>query len=144
MAQQEQNTMSAYYSHRNAQMNAVYETFQRPRRVICGVCAALAEQSAVPAWIIRIVAVCMLIAHTALAVIVYLCAAAFMRRPAAGTWRDLRADPCGAGPLSPPPSWDRDGLVGRFDSLNSRLAQMEREAMDREVGLRRAFRDLDR
>ncbi len=136
--------MSAYYTHRNAQMNAVYETFQRPRRVICGVCAALSAQSGVPAWIIRVVAVCVLIAHTALAVLIYLCAAAFMRRPAAGSWRDFRADTRGGGPSSPPPSWDRNGLVGRFDTLNSRLARMEREAMDREVGLRRAFRDLDR
>ncbi len=139
--------MSAYYTHQNvhvnAHLNGIYEKFQRPRRVICGVCAALSANSGVPAWIIRVVAVCLLIAHTALATVAYLIAAAFMRRPATGTWRDLRADTRGCAGV-PPRTWDDGGLVNRFDRLTRRLAEMERETMDREAGLRRAFRDLDR
>ncbi len=135
--------MSAYYTHQNAHVNAhlnnMYETFQRPRRVICGVCAALSANSGVPAWIIRVVAVCMLATHAALTTLAYLIAAALMRRPAAGTWRDF-----GGCSSVPPRPWDDGGLVNRFDRLNRRLAEMERETMDREAGLRRAFRDLDR
>jgi phage shock protein PspC (stress-responsive transcriptional regulator) len=139
--------MSAYtnapYTRAQPHLNKMYETFQRPRRVICGVCATLADRSGVPTWIIRVVAVCLLVAHTLLTTVVYLCAAAWMRRPAAGTLRDFSCDTRG-GPGAPPSAWDRDGLVNRFNRLDGRLSRMEREALDREAGLRRAFRDLDR
>ena len=135
--------MSAYtnapYTRAQPHLNKMYETFQRPRRVICGVCATLADRSGVPAWIIRVVAVCLLVAHSLLTTVVYLFAAAWMRRPEAGTLRDFSDGPC-----TPPSAWDRDGLVNRFNRLDGRLSRMEHEALDREAGLRRAFRDLDR
>jgi phage shock protein PspC (stress-responsive transcriptional regulator) len=123
----------------NAQMyaNSMYETFQRPRRVICGVCARLSENSGVPAWIIRVVAVCLLLAHAGITFVLYFGAAIWMRSHRSASY---------VGPIrnAPPPSWDRNGLVNRFDGLDSRLSRMEREAMDREAALRRAFHDLDR
>ena len=139
--------MNAYtntaYTQARPHLDAMRETFQRQRRVICGVCATLADRSGVPAWIIRVVAVCLLATHAILATVAYLFAAAWMRRPAAGTLRDFPDGPA-VGPAPPPPSWDRGGLVRRFDRLDGRLARMEREALDREADLRRAFRDLDR
>ena len=133
----------------NAQAQTMFNTFQRPRRVICGVCATLSERSGVPAWIVRVAAVVLLLAHAALTGILYLGAAAWMRRPADGTWHMRPADYgfVGRGPTVPPtapPSWDRTGLVDRFRRLDARLARMEAEAFHNEAGLRRAFQDLER
>jgi phage shock protein PspC (stress-responsive transcriptional regulator) len=123
----------------NAQASTMFETFQQPRRMICGVCANLAVRSGLPAWSVRVAAVLLLLTHGLLALLLYFGAAAWLRAPQAGTWRDVRGSTA-----APPPSWDRDGLTGRFDRLDQRLSRMEREAMDKEASLRQAFRDLDR
>lgn len=124
----------------NAQASTMFETFQQPRRMICGVCANLAVRSGLPAWSVRVAAVLLLLTHGLLALLLYFGAAAWLRAPQAGTWRDMRR---GAGAQTPP-SWDRDGLVSRFDRLDQRLSRMEREAVDHEASLRAAFRDLDK
>ena len=134
-----------------AQAQTVYSTFQRPRGVICGVCARLGERSGVPVIVIRVAAVILLLAHALATFIIYMIAAAWMRRPQQGTGRDFRSPGGSAasvgswGPSAPPPPvWDQGGLVNRFDRLDERLARMEAEAFHSEVGLRRAFRDLER
>ena len=65
-----------------AQAQTVYSTMQRPRGLICGVCARLGERSGVPVIVIRVAAVILLLAHALATFIVYLMAAAWMRRPA--------------------------------------------------------------
>jgi len=126
----------------NAQASTMFETFQQPRKMICGVCANLAQRSGLPAWAIRIAAVLLLLTHGLLALLLYFGAAIWLRAPQPGTWRDLRGT---AAPGHQAPSgWDRDGLAARFDRLDQRLARMEREAVDGEANLRKAFRDLDR
>jgi len=136
-----------------AQAQTVYSTFQRPRGVICGVCARLGERSGVPVIVIRVAAVILLLAHALATFIIYMIAAAWMRRPQTGTWRDLSAPGGSPAPAAgtawrpaapPPPVWDQGGLMNRFDRLDERLARMEAEAFHSEVGLRRAFRDLER
>jgi phage shock protein PspC (stress-responsive transcriptional regulator) len=134
-----------------AQAQTVYSTMQRPRGVICGVCARLGERSGVPVIVIRLAAVILLLAHALTAFIIYMIAAAWMRRPAQGAWRDFRApggSPAAGGswrPSAPPaPVWDQGGLVNRFERLDQRLARMEAEAFHNEAGLRHAFRDLER
>jgi len=134
-----------------AQAQTVYSTMQRPRGVICGVCARLGERSRVPVIVIRVAAVILLLAHALATFIIYMIAAAWMRRPQQGIGRDFRSP--GGSPASgggwrpsapPPPVWDQGGLMNRFDRLDERLARMEAEAFHSEVGLRRAFRDLER
>lgn len=132
-----------------AQAQTVYSTMQRPRGLICGVCARLAERSGVPVIVLRVAAVILLLGHALSTFIVYMIAAAWMRRPQPGTQREFRAPggspvPGGWSPSAPPPVWDQGGLVNRFDRLDERLARMEAEAFHSEVGLRRAFRDLER
>jgi phage shock protein PspC (stress-responsive transcriptional regulator) len=124
----------------NAQASTMFETFQQPQRMICGVCANLAVRSGLPAWSVRVAAVLLLLTHGLLALLLYFGAAAWLRAPQAGTWRDMR----GSAGAPPRPSWDRDGLTDRFDRLDQRLSRMEREAVDHEASLRAAFRDLDR
>jgi phage shock protein PspC (stress-responsive transcriptional regulator) len=134
-----------------AQAQTVYATMQRPRGVICGVCARLGERSGVPVIILRVAAVILLLAHAFATFIIYMIAAAWMRRPQPAAQRDFRA-PGGPrastgswGPSAPPPPvWDQGGLMNRFDRLDERLARMEAEAFHNEAGLRRAFRDLER
>src|SRR5580698_1247307 len=137
-----------------AQAQTVYSTMQRSRGVICGVCARLGERSGVPVIVIRVAAVILLMAHALMTFVIYMMAAAWMRRPQAGTWRDFGSGAGGSpasggsgawGPASPPPPvWDQGGLMNRFERLDERLARMEAEAFRSEVGLRRAFRDLER
>ena len=74
-----------------AQAQTVYSTMQRPRGLICGVCARLGERSGVPVIVIRVAAVILLLAHALATFIVYMMAAAWMRRPAQAAWRDFRA-----------------------------------------------------
>ena len=126
----------------NAQASTMFETFQQPRRMISGVCAELADRSGLPVWTVRVAAVLLLLTHWIFALVLYFAAAAWLGGPQPGAWRDLR----GAGPGAPasPRTWDRDGLVNRFDRLDRRLSRMEQEALDSEAGLRRQFRDLDR
>ena len=135
-----------------AQAQTVYTTFQRPRGVICGVCARLGERSGVPVIVLRVAAVILLMSHALATFIIYMIAAAWMRRPQSGTLRDFGAGAGGSpGPGAgngwrppPPPVWDQGGLMNRFERLDERLARMEAEAFHSEVGLRRAFRDLER
>ena len=135
----------------NAQAQTVFNTFQRPRRVICGVCATLSERSGLPAWIIRVAAVVLLMAHGLVTLIVYFGTAVWLRQPARangfGSPRDYgfvgRTGPATPPPPAPP-AWDRDGVVERFRRLDARLAKMELEAFHSEAGLRRAFHDLER
>jgi phage shock protein PspC (stress-responsive transcriptional regulator) len=124
----------------NAQAQTMFDTIQQPRRMICGVCANLAVRSGFPVWTIRVAAAVLLLMHWLVAVIVYFGAAAWLRSPNPGTWRDLR----GTGAAAARPNWDRDGLSDRFYRLDRRLSRMEQEAMDSEANLRRQFRDLDR
>lgn len=112
-----------------AQAHAYYvrDTLQRPRKVFLGVCAKLAEASAVPVWLIRVATVLFGLFHAGIAIALYLLAAIWLRRPA-GAWQDARPRD--------------DGLTGHFDNLQRRLADLERETYEREAELRRAFRDL--
>jgi phage shock protein PspC (stress-responsive transcriptional regulator) len=112
----------------NAQGQAMFNSLQQPRQMVCGVCATLAERSGLPVALIRIAAVILLVVHSVLTGIVYLLAAAWMRQP----------------PPAPVQAWERDGLGGRFQRLDERLARMEAEAYQNEAGLRRAFHDLER
>jgi phage shock protein PspC (stress-responsive transcriptional regulator) len=105
-------------------------------RMLCGVCAEISDRSTVPVWLVRTVAILLLLMHPPLMVALYLCAALWMRGERRGTWQ-ARAMPAA-------PAWDRDGLTERFSRLDRRLAGMERAALDREMGLRAAFRDLEK
>jgi phage shock protein PspC (stress-responsive transcriptional regulator) len=125
----------------NAQAEAMFETFQQPRKVISGVCAEMAVRSGLPTWTIRAAAVLLLLTHWIIALVLYFAAAGWLRAPQSGTWRDVRS---GGATNPPPPSWDRRGVMDRFERLDRRLSRMEREAMDKEAGLRQAFRDLER
>ncbi len=135
----------------NAQAQTVFTTFRHTRGVVCGVCARLSERSGVPVIVIRVAAVILLLAHALATFVVYIMAAAWMRRPQDVAWRagGQGGSPGAAetGPWRPaasPPVWDQGGLVNRFERLDERLARMEAEAFNSEVGLRRAFRDLER
>jgi phage shock protein PspC (stress-responsive transcriptional regulator) len=127
----------------NAQASTMFETFQQPRKMISGVCAELADRSGLPVWTVRVAAVFLLLTHWIFALVLYFAAAAWLRAPQPGTWRDVRGDAAGR-PTPPPSGWDRDGLVNRFDRLDRPLSRMERAALDKEASLRQAFRDLDR
>jgi phage shock protein PspC (stress-responsive transcriptional regulator) len=123
---------------------------QRPSRMVCGVCAELAERSGLPVWMVRVGALILLVSHAALAGVIYIGLALWLRGGngacAGRSWRgaDFGATTARPEPPPPPPAWDRDGLTTRFSRLDRRLADMERAALDREMGLRQAFRDLDR
>lgn len=130
----------------NAGAQRVFDTFQQPRGVICSVCATLAAQSGVPVLLIRAAAVILLIAHGLLTIVVYLLAAAWMRRPPK-TWQASRwSEPdTGTRPRPEPPrDWHCNELHARFHGLDERLARMEAETYRNEAGLRRAFHDLER
>lgn len=122
--------MSAHYA---------YDTLQRPRKIILGVCARLSEASGVAVWAIRVFALLLGLFHGFIAIVLYLGAAWWLRAP---------RDAAGAAPAREwhDKAWDRkawdQGLSGRFSRLDERLAELEREAWDREAQLRRDFRDL--
>jgi phage shock protein PspC (stress-responsive transcriptional regulator) len=130
----------------NAQAQTMVNNLRQPRRLVCGVCASLADASGVPVVIIRAAAIVLLIAHTVLTAVAYLLAAAWMRRPPSAVRPDYgAAGGSGRGPDAPmPPIWDRNGVVDRFRRLDERLARMEAETFQNEASLRRAFHDLER
>jgi phage shock protein PspC (stress-responsive transcriptional regulator) len=87
--------------------------FQHHRPMISGVCAWMADQSAVPVWIIRVVALALTLAHAPLMIIGYFVAAYLIRREArmAGGWPT-------AGTAVP----------DRFADLDRRMAEAEAAA----------------
>ncbi len=122
--------------------------FRHSPRMIGGVCAELADRSGLPVWLVRAFAVALLLMHAGVMLVVYFGMALWLRnRNGSCAGRSWGGTDFGATarpePAPPPPSWDRDGLTTRFSRLDRRLADMERAALDREMGLRRAFRDLD-
>ena len=115
--------------------SAVLSEIRQSPRMLCGVCADLADRSGLPVWAVRAVALVLLLMHAVVMIVVYLGLALWLRGRARGTWNVV-------GREAAAPSWDDDGLSARFSRLDRRLARMERAALDREAGLRRAFRDL--
>ena len=87
--------------------------FQHHRPMISGVCAWMADQSAVPVWIIRVVALGLALAHAPLMIIGYFVGAYLIRREA----RLANGAP-GQGM----------GVPDRVSSLDRRLAEMEAAA----------------
>jgi phage shock protein PspC (stress-responsive transcriptional regulator) len=93
----------------------MFNRFRHHRPMISGVCAWMADQSAVPVWIIRVVALVLTIAHAPLMVIGYFVAAYLIRREARAA---------GEG-WTPGVS---DGVPDRFAHLDQRIADMEAAA----------------
>jgi phage shock protein PspC (stress-responsive transcriptional regulator) len=120
--------MSAQFM--NDRANDMFFQIRHSRRMIGGVCAHFADRCSLPVGLVRVVALFLVVLHPPLIATLYICAA---------IW--LRGRDCGQA-AEVPPAWDRDGLTGRFSRLDRRLAEMERAALDREMELRRAFRDL--
>jgi phage shock protein PspC (stress-responsive transcriptional regulator) len=54
--------------------------FDRPHRMICGVCAAAAALADVPVWMVRVAAVAFLVLHFCLALLGYFAAALIWRQ----------------------------------------------------------------
>jgi phage shock protein PspC (stress-responsive transcriptional regulator) len=119
------------------------------RGMLAGVCAALAAFIEVPCWIIRGVAVLVLMWHPIAAILVYLALAAFIRHGRGrfsqrlATLRDRVAPPRvpdrptpGSAPM---PVLPIDGLAARFANLDLRLARLEARAADPDRLLRRRF-----
>ena len=78
--------------------------FDRPHRMIAGVCAAGAAMAGVPVWLVRVVAVVALIVHFVLAIIIYFAAADVFRhniRAALSMPRYDRYEPGRPGAWSP-------------------------------------------
>ena len=90
----------------------MFDRFQHHRPMISGVCAWMADRSAVPVWIIRVVALALTIAHAPLMVIGYFVAAFLIRREA----RIAGAPDVAAG------------VPDRFAHLDRRIAEMEEAA----------------
>ena len=119
------------------------------RGALAGVCAALAAFIEVPCWIIRAVAVLLLMWHPIAAILVYLALAAFIRHGRGrfsqrlSSLRDRVAPPRAPdmpGPGSAPrPILPIDGLASRFANLDLRLARLEARAADPDRLLRRRF-----
>jgi phage shock protein PspC (stress-responsive transcriptional regulator) len=107
----------------SGRVEGVMYQVQHSCRMICGVCADIADRIGIPVWLVRVAAVLLLVAHPPLTVAVYFGAAIFLRGRAPATWR-----------ANAPPAWDRDGLGARFRRLDERLARMESAALDREMG----------
>ncbi len=89
----------------------MFDRFRHHRPMISGVCAWMADQSAVPVWLIRVVALVLAMAHPPLMVIGYFVAAYLIRREAALS---------GSG--------FRPGVPDRFSDLDRRIAEMEEAA----------------
>ena len=60
----------------------MFDRLQHPRAMISGVCAWMSERSDVPVWIIRVVALALLMTHAPLMVIGYFVGAYLIRRRA--------------------------------------------------------------
>lgn len=103
----------------------MFDRFQHHRPMISGVCAWMADRSGVPVWIIRVVALALLLAHAPLMLIGYFVAAYLIRRQA------RVADAGWSGTA---------GVPDRFAHLDRRVAEMEeaawREEWRREVNRR--------
>ncbi len=104
------------------------EMLHRPRRLLAGVCAKLAERASVPVWLPRALFVGLLVIHTVPAILLYGGLAFF--------WRDARRET----PPVPVRPWQSPAQ--RISDLEARLASLEAEALSSEAGLRRQFRDL--
>ena len=93
----------------------MFDKFQHHRPMVSGVCAWMADRSGMPVWIIRVVALLLLLAHAPLMVIGYFVAAYFIRREcgmASAGWSGAR----GAG------------VPDRFGHLERRMAEAEEAA----------------
>jgi phage shock protein PspC (stress-responsive transcriptional regulator) len=145
----------------NAQAYPIFESFQMKPRMISGVCFWLAERAGLPVWVVRIVALVMFCSHPPLALLLYFGLAIWLHGRNRGTWRAMRTqcsqtttsyDYAGPGTTSTSSTWQagsaaadtHGGLCDRFGRLDRRLADLEAVVVDREVQLRRAFRELDR
>jgi len=118
------------------------------RGVLAGVCATLAALIDVPVWVVRGVAILLLMWHPIAAIVVYLGFAAFIRHGTGrfaqrlSAVRDRVAPPHGpelpatvpSAPLPP-----MDGLAARFAALDLRLARLEAQVADPDRLLRRRF-----
>lgn len=130
--------------------NYDFATNVPPRRgVVAGVCAALAAMVDVRVWIIRLIAVLLLLWHPIGAILAYLACAAFIRHGRTrfaqrlSTLRDRVAPPRRSDfDNRPPPVPPIDGLAARFATLDLRLAALETRAADPDRQLRRRFDSL--
>ncbi len=91
----------------------MFDRLRHHRPMICGVCAWMADQSAVPVWIIRLAGLALTIAHMPMMIAGYFVAAYLIRREA-------RAADHAPGPQT--------GVPDRFSSLDRQLADMEAAA----------------
>lgn len=114
------------------------------RGTLAGVCAAVAALIEVPCWIVRAVAVLLLLWHPIVAIVIYLGFAAYIRHGTSrlsqrlSALRDRVAPPRGPEiPVAAP--LPVDGLAARFARLDQRLATLERRATDPDCLLRRRF-----
>jgi phage shock protein PspC (stress-responsive transcriptional regulator) len=89
----------------------MFDRFAHHRPMISGVCAWMADQSAVPVWLIRIVALALAIAHGPLMIIGYFVAAYLIRREARVVGSAYRPN-----------------LPDRFSDLDRRMAEAEEAA----------------
>jgi phage shock protein PspC (stress-responsive transcriptional regulator) len=95
--------------------------FKYSPSMICGICGRISARTGLPVWLVRTVAVLLLLSHSVLFVAVYLGAALYIRHGRqAAVWQPEAR-----------PAWDRDGLGERFARLDRRLARMEGAALDR-------------
>jgi phage shock protein PspC (stress-responsive transcriptional regulator) len=110
--------MNAYVS--NGRTNTMFNEFKYSPSMICGLCGRVAARTGLPIWLVRTVAVLLLLSHTVLFVAIYLGAALYSRRGRqTAAWQPEAR-----------PAWDRDGLTERFARLDRRLARMEGAALD--------------
>ncbi len=97
----------------------------RPRPLLAGVCAQIAERAGVPVWLPRALMLALLLLHGLVAIAIYVGLAL--------VWREWRTTQ-----VPPPPA--REDPARRFRDLDARLAVLEREALWRETDPRRPFR----
>jgi phage shock protein PspC (stress-responsive transcriptional regulator) len=93
----------------------MYDRFQHHRPMISGVCAWMADRSGMPVWIIRVVALLLLLAHAPLMVLGYFVSAYLIRREARMANAVWSGAPGG-------------GVTDRFAHLDRRMAEMEEAA----------------
>jgi phage shock protein PspC (stress-responsive transcriptional regulator) len=93
----------------------MFDRFKHTRAMISGVCAWMADRSGVPVWLIRVVALLLLLAHAPLMVIGYFAGAYLIRREARMASAGWDAAPGG-------------GVTDRFGHLERRMAEAEEAA----------------